>query len=242
MPGNDAFFVAEEAGPVKDHTGRTSLIASRSFADVVSPDVVVVPGTLGGNEHDEAVVAWLRRVHPGTQWTTSACTGSITLAAAGILDGLDATTHWARRDHLEEHGARYSEQRVVEHGKVITAAGFSSGIDMALTLVARMYGPTWRRWPSSASKMTRNRLSTPCPLEGPPRDRRICQGDNRRPIHTRLTEVDGRKTVLSSAESAPYAPRLTRTQALERRKATSARREGDAEVIELAREGRAQPR
>ena len=141
VPGNDAFFVAEEAGPVEDHTGRTALIASRSYADVVSPDVVVVPGTLGGNEHDEAVVAWLRRVHPGTQWTTSACTGSITLAAAGILDGLEATTHWARRDHLEEHGARYSEQRIVERGKVITAAGVSSGIDMALTLVARMYGP-----------------------------------------------------------------------------------------------------
>jgi transcriptional regulator GlxA family with amidase domain len=140
VPGNDAFFVAEEAGPVEDHTGRTSLIASRSFADVASPDVVVVPGTLGGNEHDEAVVAWLRRVHPGTQWTTSACTGSIALAAAGILDGLEATTHWARSDHLEEHGARYSEQRIVEHGKVITAAGVSSGIDMALTLVARLYG------------------------------------------------------------------------------------------------------
>jgi len=141
VPGNDAFFVAEEAGPVEDHTGHTSLMASRSFADVASPDVVVVPGTLGGNEHDEAIVAWLRRVHPHTQWTTSVCTGSIALAAAGILDGLDATTHWARRDHLKEHGARYCEQRVVDRGKVITAAGVSSGIDMALTLVARMYGP-----------------------------------------------------------------------------------------------------
>jgi transcriptional regulator GlxA family with amidase domain len=141
LPGNDAFFVAETTGPVEDHTGRTSLTASKSFRDVVSPDVVVVPGTLGGNEHDEAVVEWLRRVHPGTQWTTSVCTGGICLAAAGILDGLDATTHWARKDHLEEHGARYTERRVVENGKVITAAGVSSGIDMALTLAERMYGP-----------------------------------------------------------------------------------------------------
>lgn len=141
VPGNDAYFVAQLAGPVEDHTRRTSLIAEKSFADVVSPDVVVVPGTLGGNEHGEAVVEWLRRVHAGTQWTASVCTGSICLAAAGLLEGLDATTHWARKDHLEEHGARYTERRVVETGKVITAAGVSSGIDMALTLVARMYGP-----------------------------------------------------------------------------------------------------
>ena len=111
VPGNDAVFVAEVAGPVEDHTGRTSLIASKSFAQVLSPDVVVVPGTLGGKEHDDAVVARLRRVHPRTQWTTSVCTGAICLAAAGILDGLDATTHWARKDHLEEHGARYAERR-----------------------------------------------------------------------------------------------------------------------------------
>jgi transcriptional regulator GlxA family with amidase domain len=75
----------------------------KSFAHVLSPDVVVVSGTLGGDEHDEVVVEWLRRVHPDTQWTTSVCTGSICLAAAGILDGLDARTHRASKDHLEEH-------------------------------------------------------------------------------------------------------------------------------------------
>ena len=140
VPGHDAFFVAETAGPVEEHTGRTSLVAAKSFNDIDSPDVVVVPGTLGGSEHDDAVVEWLRAVHPTTQWTTSVCTGSICLAAAGILDGLEATTHWARKDHLEQHGARYTERRVVEQGKVITAAGVSSGIDMALTLLGRMYG------------------------------------------------------------------------------------------------------
>ena len=62
------------------------------------------------------------------------------LAAAGILDGQQATTHWARAEQLERHGARYTEQRVVEHGKVITAAGVSAGIDMALSLIARMHG------------------------------------------------------------------------------------------------------
>jgi transcriptional regulator GlxA family with amidase domain len=87
------------------------------------------------------LVDWLRQVHPTTTWTTSVCTGSIYLAAAGILDGQDATTHWARAGELERHGARYTEQRVVERGKVITAAGVSAGIDMALTLLGKMYGP-----------------------------------------------------------------------------------------------------
>ena len=84
---------------------------------------------------------WLRRVHPGTTWTTSVCTGAIYLAAAGILDGQDATTHWAWAGELERRGARYTEQRVVERGKVITAAGVSAGVDMALTLLARLHGP-----------------------------------------------------------------------------------------------------
>jgi transcriptional regulator GlxA family with amidase domain len=96
---------------------------------------------LFNEEPDQRVVQWLRRVHPTTTWTTSVCTGSIYLAAAGILDGQDATTHWAWAEELERRGARYTEQRVVERGKVITAAGVSAGIDMALTLLARMHGP-----------------------------------------------------------------------------------------------------
>lgn len=141
VPGFDVELVAEHAGPVVDHTGITSLAATKTFDQVTAPDIVVVPGTLGGDEHDEALVAWLRRVHQTTSWTTSVCTGSIALAAAGILDGVDATTHWARKDVLERFGARYTHDRVVERGKVITAAGVSSGIDMALTLVARVLGP-----------------------------------------------------------------------------------------------------
>jgi transcriptional regulator GlxA family with amidase domain len=140
VPGHEVLFVAGEAGSVIDHTGRCPLVASASFADVTAPDVVVVPGELFA-AWDDRVVVWLRRVHPTTTWTTSVCTGSLYLAAAGLLDGTDATTHWARKERLEELGARYTEQRVVERGKVITAAGVSSGIDMALTLVARMDGP-----------------------------------------------------------------------------------------------------
>jgi transcriptional regulator GlxA family with amidase domain len=141
VPGHEAVFVAAEAGPVTDDTGRCQLIAPTSLDQLTAPDVVIIGGSLSTKEPDQPVVQWLRQVHPTTTWTTSVCTGSIYLAAAGILDGQDATTHWAWAEQLERHGAHYTEQRVVENGKVITAAGVSSGIDMALTLLARMYGP-----------------------------------------------------------------------------------------------------
>jgi transcriptional regulator GlxA family with amidase domain len=131
--------VAANAGPVTDHTGRCPLVASRSFGDISAADVVVVPGGYSA-ELDDATVDWLRAIHAKTTWTTSVCTGSIYLAAAGILNDVDATTHWARVEHLERLGAHYTLDRVVERGKVITAAGVSSGIDMALTLLDRMYG------------------------------------------------------------------------------------------------------
>ena len=140
VPGHEVVFVAGETGPVIDHTGRCALVATATFAEVTAPDIVVVPGELFA-DWDDRVVQWLRHVHPTTTWTTSVCTGALYLAAAGILDGVDATTHWARTEQLERLGARYSDERVVERGKVITAAGVSSGIDMALTLLDRMYGP-----------------------------------------------------------------------------------------------------
>ena len=133
-----------------DDTGHCPLVATASLDDVASPDVVVVPGSLFDDDPaydnpygvaDERIVEWLRRVHATTTWTTSVCTGSVYLAAAGILDGVEATSHWTRAEHLERLGARYVAERVVERGKVITAAGVSSGIDMALTLLARMHGP-----------------------------------------------------------------------------------------------------
>ncbi|MGZ4772544.1 MAG: DJ-1/PfpI family protein, partial [Ilumatobacteraceae bacterium] len=140
VPGHDVVFVGAEPGPVLDHTGRCPLVASASFAAVPSPDVVVVPG---GNSKDFAgpVASWLRSVYPSATWVTSVCTGSIFLAAAGLLDGVDATTHWAWTEHLEKYGARYTQERVVERGKIITSAGVSSGIDMALALLGHIDGP-----------------------------------------------------------------------------------------------------
>jgi transcriptional regulator GlxA family with amidase domain len=141
VPGHEAVFVAAERGPVTDDTGKCQLVASATFGELTTPDIVIVGGTLFNKEPDQPVVQWLRQVHPTTTWTTSVCTGSIYLAAAGILNGQDATTHWVRAGELERRGAHYTEQRVVERGKVITAAGVSAGIDMALTLLARLHGP-----------------------------------------------------------------------------------------------------
>ena len=146
VPGVDAVFVAAEAGPVTDHTGRLAIVAAERFDAVTAPEVIVVPGGMvEPSGPDDPVVQWIRAVHPTTTWTTSVCTGSLFLAAAGVLDGVDATGHWAAMDRLEALGACPTGSRVVERGKVVTAAGVSAGIDMGLTLVGRMFGDDMAR-------------------------------------------------------------------------------------------------
>ena len=142
VPGLEVFFVAEEKGSVVDHTGKLTMQATHSFDEVDSLDVLVVPGGMAdrGIDRSNAVVRFVEKIHPTTTWTTSVCTGSIYLAQAGILNGLTATTHWASYDRLQALGAIPTEERVITQGKIITAAGVSSGIDMGLTLVAAMQG------------------------------------------------------------------------------------------------------
>jgi transcriptional regulator GlxA family with amidase domain len=127
---------------VLDHTGVMSMVATASFDEVTAPDIVVVPGGLadGDATPDDPLVQWIRAVHPTTTWTTSVCTGSIYLALAGLLDGVDATCHWSDLEHLGELGAVPTSERVVIRGKVATAAGVSSGIDLGLTLAAGLCG------------------------------------------------------------------------------------------------------
>ncbi len=142
VPGNESIFVAEQAGPVRNESDTLSLVADASLDEVMSPDIVVVPGGFGNRmllEH-EPLHEWIRSVHETSVWTTSVCTGSLLLAAAGLLDGAPATTHWLARDVLAELGAKPVHDRIVEHGKIITAAGVSSGIDMALHLVRSING------------------------------------------------------------------------------------------------------
>lgn len=139
VPSIDVVFVGHARGEVRTDNGMLGLTVDAAFDEVTEPDVLLVPGGVGTRAllHDEVMLDWVREVHRHTLFTTSVCTGSLVLAAAGLLDGLTATTHWAAQDFLGSLGAVYSPQRVVEHlpQRIITAAGVSSGIDMALRLV-----------------------------------------------------------------------------------------------------------
>ena len=143
LPGAEIAWLAHEPGPVGTDTGKLRLYADAAFEDVPDPEVIMVPGGTGTDAvlDDERLVGWIRRAHETSQWTTSVCTGSLLLGAAGVLEGLDATSHWLDLHELEGYGARPTDRRVVEQGKVITAAGVSSGIDMGLVLAARIAGP-----------------------------------------------------------------------------------------------------
>jgi putative intracellular protease/amidase len=143
LPGAEITWLAAAPGPVGTDTGQLHLQADAAYEDLPDPDILIVPGGTGTYDvlDDERLVGWIRRAHETSQWTTSVCTGSLLLGAAGVLDGLDATCHWLDLEALERYGARPTVRRVVEQGKVITAAGVSSGIDMGLALAARLAGP-----------------------------------------------------------------------------------------------------
>jgi transcriptional regulator GlxA family with amidase domain len=135
-------FVASEPGPVRTDNDMLSLVAERSLEEMPAPEIVLVPGgpgevaaRAGGDALD-----WLRSAHETSTWTTSVCTGSLILASAGLLDGKRATSHWLALETLQGLGAEAVAERVVFDGKIVTAAGVSAGIDMALTLAAQIAG------------------------------------------------------------------------------------------------------
>ncbi|KNX37531.1 DJ-1/PfpI family protein [Luteipulveratus halotolerans] len=136
-PGVRVRFVGEQVGPVVDDVRSLTLHTSARLSDVTDPDAVVVPGGPGTEQAlNGPIPLWLKDVHEQTTWTTSVCSGALLLAAAGLLDGQDATSHYSVLDVLPMFGARPTQRRVVElpDQHVITAAGVSSGIDMALRL------------------------------------------------------------------------------------------------------------
>jgi transcriptional regulator GlxA family with amidase domain len=140
LPGARVRMLGSRRGPVRTHEGSLSLMVDFELADCPRPELLLVPGGLGIDRllRDEATLAWIRTAHATSRWTTSVCTGSLLLGAAGVLRGLRATTHWNSLERLREYGAEPTLERVVFQGKVVTAAGVSSGIDMALALVARL--------------------------------------------------------------------------------------------------------
>jgi len=136
-------FIASETGPKRADTNMLSVSADATLADLPRPDVILIGGGYGTRSlmKDPEMLDWVRTAHQTSQWTTSVCTGALVLGAAGILDGLEATTYWMELETLRQFGATPVSERFVEQGKVITAAGVSAGIDMALMLAARMTAP-----------------------------------------------------------------------------------------------------
>ncbi|MDT0463388.1 DJ-1/PfpI family protein [Streptomyces gibsoniae] len=142
LPGAETVFVAERTGPMRSDTGALALLADRTLAEVPAPDIVVVPGGPGQTPQmdNEVLLDWLRTADATSTWTTSVCTGSLLLGAAGLLTGRRATSHWLALDFLARFGAEATGERVVFDGKYVTAAGVSSGIDMGLALLGRIAG------------------------------------------------------------------------------------------------------
>lgn len=147
LPASEVLFVGHRVGEVRTDNGFLGLTIDYPFDAVTEPDVIVVPGGVGTRTlmDDDVILDWIRVAHETTRFTTSVCTGSLLLAAAGLLNGLTATTHFAARPLLSKYGATSSAQRVVREGKIITAAGVSSGIDMALQLAELLTDETTAR-------------------------------------------------------------------------------------------------
>lgn len=143
LPGAEITFVSSRRGPIRTDTRALTLGADATFADLPHPDILVVPGGVVGSlaaTKNGALIDWVRQAHSTAQWTLSVCTGSLILGAAGLLKGLTATTHWAARERLSRYGATYVAERYVRHSKLITAAGVSAGIDLALYVTGEIAG------------------------------------------------------------------------------------------------------
>ena len=142
LPDTEVVFVATEPGLVHGADGGFGLQAQAHIDEIESCDILLVPGGRGTRDYEarKPLIDWIALMHETTAWTTSVCTGSLLLGAAGVLKGIDATSHWNAVKELESFGAHYTPERVVRRGKVVTAAGVSSGIDMALTLAGLIEG------------------------------------------------------------------------------------------------------
>ncbi|CAM5362437.1 DJ-1/PfpI family protein [Kitasatospora aureofaciens] len=143
IPGAEVVFTAAGRGPVRNDLTSLAITADAALDEVDSADLLLVPGGPGTEAQltDEAVLDWVRRIDATTTWTTSVCSGSLLLGAAGLLRGRRATSHWGVLDQLPRFGAEPTgSERIVVDGKYATAAGVSAGIDLALTLTGLIAG------------------------------------------------------------------------------------------------------
>jgi putative intracellular protease/amidase len=144
LPNADIVFVGEQRGPVTAHTRRLTLNADAAIDEVPEADILVIPGGPGQRNlmDDGPLHDWIRQVDTRSTWTTTVCTGSLILAATGLLKDRKATSHWLALDELRRYGVTPTLERVVFHDKYVTAAGVSAGIDMALALTAKITDDT----------------------------------------------------------------------------------------------------
>jgi putative intracellular protease/amidase len=143
LPNAEVRFVWHQAGPITADSGVLVIGATHSLAQTPSPDVILVPGGASTPVHarDEALLDWVRRAHRHASWTTSVCSGSVILAAAGLLEGKRATSHWLAIPLLKGFGAiPVTDERVVHQDNIVTSAGVSAGLDLALWLAGEIGG------------------------------------------------------------------------------------------------------
>lgn len=148
LPGTEVRFVWHEPGPITADSGVLVVGATHSFDEIPSPEVILVPGGMSTFEHarDEKLLQWVRRAHQTATWTTSVCSGSLILAAAGVLEGMRATSHWMVVPMLRAFGATpANDERIVQEGRIVTAAGVSAGIDLGLWLAGQVGGEAQAR-------------------------------------------------------------------------------------------------
>lgn len=145
LKDSEILFVAKDKEPIVADSTFIEINPKYSIEEVPEVDILLIPGSTVGYLKiikDEEVLNWIRQIHSKTSKTVSVCTGSIILAAAGILKGLKATSHWKTIDVLKNYEAIPTRERVIEEGKIITAAGVSAGIDMAIYLTNQLEGET----------------------------------------------------------------------------------------------------
>jgi transcriptional regulator GlxA family with amidase domain len=143
LPNTIIKLVAKEPGLITTDTRYLSINATSSLLDVPSPDVILLPGGSAGTmkiSQEPSVLEWIRITHANSQWTTAVCAGVFLLGKVGLLEGIEATTHWASTSDLANYNAIYKPARFVQSGKIITAAGVSAGIDLALDLASKLRG------------------------------------------------------------------------------------------------------
>jgi transcriptional regulator GlxA family with amidase domain len=147
LPGAEVVFAGAERRVYHADSGGLGIVAGASFDEIESADILLVGGTahLAQVTQNPPLTRFIQRIHPTTTWTTSVCTGALALASAGLLDGVEAVTHWGAMDVLGKLGAIPVHERLVMRGKIVTAAGVSAGIDMALALAARIAGEPYAK-------------------------------------------------------------------------------------------------